>query len=103
MRVIVQRHAPAALYPQESSPGTHWIEGWVGFRAGLDTEARGKFFACAWDRTPIARSSSPHSDTILTELLQLQYLSKRSKKALWLQLGKCSQFCYVFLRYLDIT
>jgi hypothetical protein len=37
-----QRHVPAALYPWESTNGTHWIGGWVCFRAGLDTEARGK-------------------------------------------------------------
>jgi hypothetical protein len=37
-----QRHAPAALYPGERTPGTHCTEGWVGSRAGLDTEARGK-------------------------------------------------------------
>jgi len=30
-----QQHAPAALYPQER-PGTHFTEGWVGPRAGLD-------------------------------------------------------------------
>jgi hypothetical protein len=24
------------------TPGTHWIGGWVSFRDGLDTEARGK-------------------------------------------------------------
>ena len=30
-----QRHAPAALYPQER-PGTHSTGGWVGPRAGLD-------------------------------------------------------------------
>jgi hypothetical protein len=35
-----QRHAPAALYPRERTPGTHWIGGWVGRRAGLDAEAR---------------------------------------------------------------
>jgi hypothetical protein len=37
-----QRHAPAALYPGERTPGPHWTEGWVGPRAGLDTETRGK-------------------------------------------------------------
>jgi hypothetical protein len=37
-----QHHAPAALYPQEWTPGTHCIEGWVGLRAGLDTGTRGK-------------------------------------------------------------
>jgi hypothetical protein len=38
-----QRHAPAALYPQERTslaPHTHWIGGWVELRAGLDPEAR---------------------------------------------------------------
>jgi len=40
-----QRHAPAALYPQERTPGTHCTGGWVGPRAGLDTESRGKIFA----------------------------------------------------------
>jgi hypothetical protein len=32
-----QRHAPAALYPRERTPGTHCTGGWVGPRAGLDT------------------------------------------------------------------
>jgi len=30
-----QRHAPAAPYPRER-PGTHFKEGWVGLRAGMD-------------------------------------------------------------------
>jgi hypothetical protein len=42
-----QRHVPAAFTPGERSPDTHWIGGWVGFSAGLDTEARGKrLFLC---------------------------------------------------------
>jgi hypothetical protein len=36
MGVSGQRHAPAALYPGERTPGTHWIGHWVGPRAGLD-------------------------------------------------------------------
>jgi hypothetical protein len=35
-----QLYAPAALYPRERTPVTHWIGRWVGLRAGLDTEAR---------------------------------------------------------------
>jgi hypothetical protein len=54
-----QRHALAALYPGERTHSTHWTGGWVGPRAGLDTKARGKSFAPAGNRTPIARSSSP--------------------------------------------
>jgi hypothetical protein len=37
-----QRYAPAALYPQQRTPGTLGIRGLVGLRAGLDTEARRK-------------------------------------------------------------
>jgi hypothetical protein len=31
-----------AFSPGERTPGTHWTAGWVGPRAGLDTEDRGK-------------------------------------------------------------
>jgi hypothetical protein len=33
---------PQRFSPGERTPGTHCIGGWVGPRAGLDTEARGK-------------------------------------------------------------
>jgi hypothetical protein len=42
MGVSGQRHAPAALYPRGKDPRFHCTGGWVGPRAGLDTEARGK-------------------------------------------------------------
>jgi hypothetical protein len=42
MGVSGQRDAPAALYPQGKNPGTHWIGGWVGLRASLDTGDRRK-------------------------------------------------------------
>jgi hypothetical protein len=45
MRVSDQRHAPAALYPGERTPGTHCTGGWVSPRAGLDTEATGKILS----------------------------------------------------------
>jgi len=46
MGVSGQRHAPSALYPRgKDPPGTHWAGGWVGSRAGLDTEARGKIIS----------------------------------------------------------
>jgi hypothetical protein len=31
-----------AFTPGERTPGAHWTGGWVGPRAGLDTEAIGK-------------------------------------------------------------
>jgi hypothetical protein len=38
MEVSGQLHAPAAL-----PPGTHWIGGWVGHRAVLETVVKRKF------------------------------------------------------------
>jgi hypothetical protein len=34
---------PRPLYPGQSAPGTHWIEGWVGPRACLDDAKKRKF------------------------------------------------------------
>jgi hypothetical protein len=39
-----QLHAPAALPFGARAPGTHWIGGWVGPRAGLDTVENKKNF-----------------------------------------------------------
>jgi hypothetical protein len=56
MGVSGQCHAPAALYTRGKDPGTHWIGGWVGPRAGLDAGARRKSSAPAGDRTPIVQA-----------------------------------------------
>jgi hypothetical protein len=62
MGVSGQRHAPAALCSWEKTPGTHCTGGWVGLRADLDTEVRGKILC-------LCRGSNPgRSDTTLTEL-----------------------------------
>jgi hypothetical protein len=42
MEVSGQLHAPAALPKGKQPPGTHWIGGWVGPRAGLDAVKKGK-------------------------------------------------------------
>jgi hypothetical protein len=53
MGVSGQRHAPAALLPPgERTPGTHWTGGWVGPRAGLDTEATGKILCPCRESNP---------------------------------------------------
>jgi hypothetical protein len=48
MGVSGQHHAPVTFYPQESTLSTHWIGGWVGLRAGLDTEARERILCLCW-------------------------------------------------------
>jgi hypothetical protein len=42
MELSAQLHAPAAI-PGEITPGTHWIEGWVDLRAGMDYLEKIKF------------------------------------------------------------
>jgi hypothetical protein len=42
MEVSDQLHPPAALPPEEIGPGTHWIGGWAGPRAGLDVVEKRK-------------------------------------------------------------
>jgi hypothetical protein len=34
---------PGRFTPEERAPGTHWIGGWVGPRAGLDEVEKRKF------------------------------------------------------------
>jgi hypothetical protein len=52
VEVSGQLHAPVAVYPRERTPCAHWVGGWVGPRAGLDTEARGKILC-------LCRGSNP--------------------------------------------
>jgi hypothetical protein len=40
MEVSSQLHAPGRFNPEEITRGTHWIGGWVGPRAGLDTVSK---------------------------------------------------------------
>jgi hypothetical protein len=50
MEVSGQLHAPAALLQDKQPPGTHWIEGWVGPRAGLDGMIKRKN-PCTWQQS----------------------------------------------------
>jgi hypothetical protein len=54
-----QRHAPAALFPGERTPGTHWTGLWVGPRAGLDTEAGRKILCPAGSVPELRGGKSP--------------------------------------------
>jgi hypothetical protein len=51
MEVSGQLHAPATLPLGERAPGTHWIGGWVGLGAILDTVVKRKIPAPAGDPT----------------------------------------------------
>jgi hypothetical protein len=50
---------PGRFIPRERAPGTHWIGGWVGPRAVLDTVVKRKIpslFRESNPRTPIVQS-----------------------------------------------
>jgi hypothetical protein len=69
-----QRHALAALYPPEGPPDTHCAGGWVGIRACLGTEARGKkLFASAENRT-LVKSVVRHYTDMYHMLLEQHLL-----------------------------
>jgi hypothetical protein len=64
--------------PGERTPSTHCTGGWVGTRAGLDTEARGKVLCLCWVSSPVrpvvqpvarhhtdwATPAPPHTNTV---------------------------------------
>jgi hypothetical protein len=58
-----QRHVPVAVYLRGKDPGANWTGGWVGPRAVLDSEARGKILclcrASKLDR-PVVQSVARH-------------------------------------------
>jgi hypothetical protein len=63
MGVSGQRHASAVLYPGERTSGTHCTGGWVGLRAGLDTEAKGKILLPPPGIEPISPGRPVRSQT----------------------------------------
>jgi hypothetical protein len=72
MEVSGQRHDPAALCPGERTPGTHFTGGWVGLRAGLDTEVKGEILCpCRGSKPDRSLVQSVVNTLILTELLRL--------------------------------
>jgi hypothetical protein len=58
-------------YLQERAPGTYWIEGWVGPRAGLDAVEESLLQLLGIESRPVA---------VQTELSQLQERRERIKK-----------------------
>jgi hypothetical protein len=49
--------------PMDRAPGKHWIGGWVGPRAGLDTMSKRKIPSPCWESNPddpIAQSVASH-------------------------------------------
>jgi hypothetical protein len=56
MEVSGQIHTPAALSPGEIAPGTLWIGGCEGPRAGLEAVEKRRTYRC--------RESNPASDSL---------------------------------------
>jgi hypothetical protein len=71
MEVSDQLHAPAAL-PPGKEPGTHWIGGWVGPRAVLNTVVKRKIPGPRREsnpRTPVVQPVAQRYKWNLTSIL----------------------------------
>jgi hypothetical protein len=77
MGVSGQRHAPAALYPRERTPGTYCTGDWVGPRAGLDAQARRKILC-------LCRRSNPDRLARSQTLYRLSYRGSRLSYCVYL-------------------
>jgi hypothetical protein len=90
-----QRHALAALQPLRKDPGICWIGGWVGLRAGLDTEARWKVL-CLCRESNSGRQML--SQTLLTELPQLQHYHIKGYLFFWAYCSHWFLICWTCVR-----
>jgi hypothetical protein len=78
--------SPASLYPRRKDPGTHSTGGWVGPRAGLDTEGRGKILCPC-------RESNP--DRLVVQPIVRHYTAPSViQKAMEVRTGKETVFSY---------
>jgi hypothetical protein len=50
--VVVSVTPRPRFTPGENTPGIHWIGEWMGLRAGLDTEAKGKVLYLCRESNP---------------------------------------------------
>jgi hypothetical protein len=68
---------PFRLTPGERASGTHWIEGRVGLRAGLDAVEERKISCPSWNRTPAVQPIAHHytDKAILAHILNPSSLS----------------------------
>jgi hypothetical protein len=81
MEVSGQLHTPAALPSRGRAPDTHWIGGWVGTRASLDTVTRKIPSLLAGLEPPIIQ---PVAQRYTTELYRLV---KKIRHCLWRELS----------------
>jgi len=56
---------PGHFTPKERAPGTNWVGGYVGPRAGLNTVVKRKFPAPARTQTPIQRTFRKKGNAVL--------------------------------------
>jgi hypothetical protein len=73
---------PCRFTPKERAPGTHWIGGWVSYRAVLDAVVRRKIPSPRREsnpKTPIVQSVA---NAIPTELSRLFFITNRINKSI---------------------
>jgi hypothetical protein len=76
LQVSGQFQAPGCITPGERAPAAHWIEGWLGLRAGLDD----KEIKNSW----LYRDSN--SDPSVFQSVASRYTSNRTKRIMVLSI-----------------
>jgi hypothetical protein len=77
--------------PGKGPPSVHWIGGWVGPRAGLHTEARGKILCLC--QGPIPGRLVRHHTGWLRQLCTTHYMRELLLRRAGLHGGKVSKLC----------
>jgi hypothetical protein len=65
---------PGRALPAGNDSRSHWIEGWVGLRAGLTQGLKERSFVSAGDRTPVVHSVVRHYTKWATNRYSNRYL-----------------------------
>jgi hypothetical protein len=66
----VSGHVMAALLPEKEPPGTHFIGGWVGHRAGVATVKKWKIHIPSGNRTSAVQTRSSSLANSANEVTQ---------------------------------
>jgi hypothetical protein len=89
---------PAAIYPRDRTPGTHCTGGWVGPRAGLDTEARWKILS----PLPGIEPRSPGCPACSQTLYWLSYPAHKMSPSLFSVLSQLNPVHTLTLHFCDM-
>jgi hypothetical protein len=89
MEVSGELHAPNRFTFKERAPNTHWIGGWVGFRAGLEAVEQKKVSCPAGNLTPSVQTAARH----YTDGAMQEYSNLHTENISYKSRGSVSKLC----------